>query len=142
MKVFAETATTPQQVQTRFAYLRNVHETARWEIADAAEFVAELNEEETVTPASTNASVPATVSLKDWAHRCAIMPQHARAFDVMILARTDHVFSDEPWADRFLRENISDSNPLLRRAGFRILGTRLTSCVNRFQLWLSDQVVL
>ena len=101
MTDFAETVATPQKAHTLLTYLRNVHETARWEIADAAEFVAELNEEDTVTPASTNASVPAAVSLKDWANRCAIMPQHARAFDVMILAGTDHVFSDEPWADRF-----------------------------------------
>ena len=97
MTDFAETIATPQKAQTRFTYLRNRHETVRWEIADAAE----LNEVETVTPASTNASVPATVSLKDWANRCAIRPQHAQAFDVMILARTDHVFSDEPWEDRF-----------------------------------------
>ena len=57
MKDFAVTVTTPQQVQTRFANLRNEHETASREIAEAAESLAELNEEETVTPASTTFDV-------------------------------------------------------------------------------------
>ena len=97
MKDFAVTVTTPQKVQTGLAYLRNVHETGSWEIAEATEILAELNEEETVIPASTTA----TVSLKDWAHRCVITPQHARTFYVMLLSKSESFSPDEPWADRY-----------------------------------------
>ena len=42
MTDFAETTTTPQQVQTRFAYSRNEHETASREIAEEAEFLSRI----------------------------------------------------------------------------------------------------
>ena len=111
MKDFAVTVTTPQKVQTGLAYLRNVHETASWEIAEATEILAELNEEETVTPASTTVSVPATVSLTDWAHRCVITPQHAQSFYVVLLAKTESFSPDEPWPVRYPTEEYLGFQP-------------------------------
>ena len=102
MTDFTETGTKPQWGRTRFQYLRNVHETASWERVEAAESLAELNEEETVTPASTTVSVPATVSLKDWAHRSEIRPQLTQLSYLYLLANTESFHLDGPLSNRYV----------------------------------------
>ena len=103
MKVFAETATTPQQVQTRFAHLRHVHGTAIWEIAEAAESLTELSEEETVTPASTTFDVTPLKSSLDWVRRFfEIKPQLTQLSNLKLPANTESIHLDEPLSNRYV----------------------------------------
>ena len=102
MKVFAETATTPQQVQTRFAHLRHVHGTAIWEIAEAAESLTELSEEETVTPASTTFDAPFLRNLLDWVRRGEIRPQLTQLSYLYPLANTESFHLDGPLSNRYV----------------------------------------
>ena len=102
MTDFAETATTPQQVQTRFAYSRNEHETASRERVEAAESLAELNEEETVTPASTTFDAPSLRNLLDWVRRGEIRPQLTQLSYLYPLANTESFHLDGPLSNRYV----------------------------------------
>ena len=102
MTDFAETATTLQQVQTRFAYSRNEHETASRERVEAAESLAELNEEETVTPASTTFDAPSFRNLLDWVRRGEIRPQLTQLSYLYPLANTESFHLDGPLSNRYV----------------------------------------
>ena len=102
MTDFAETTTTPQQVQTRFAYSRNEHETASREIAEEAESLAELNEEETVTPASTTFDAPSLRNWLDGVRRSEIRPQLTQLSYLYLLANTESFHLDGPLSNRYV----------------------------------------
>ena len=102
MTDFTETGTKSQWGRTRFAYLRNEHETASREIAEAAESLAEFNEEETVTPASTTFDAPSVRNLLDWVRRGEIRPQLTQLSYLYLLASTESFHLDGPLSNRYV----------------------------------------
>ena len=102
MTDFTETGTKSQWGRTPFAYLRNEHETASREIAEAAESLAELNEEETVTPASTTFDAPSLRNLLDWVRRGEIRPQLTQLSYLYSLANTESFHLDGPLSNRYV----------------------------------------
>ena len=102
MTDFTETGTKSQWGRTPFAYLRNEHETASREIAEAAESLAELNEEETVTPASTTFDAPSLRNWLDGVRRSEIRPQLTQLSYLYLLANTESFHLDGPLSNRYV----------------------------------------